>query len=64
LHNYVRRKDGLNIEDTLKCPRTSHKKKKGVIGNSSSAAKNVREYFVNYVNNPNHSLIWQNKVIG
>jgi len=62
LHNYVRRKDSFNIEDTLNCTLQSINEKKGV-GNSSSDAKNVREYFVNYVNNPNHSLAWQNRVI-
>ncbi|CAI6362322.1 unnamed protein product [Macrosiphum euphorbiae] len=38
------------------------KEKKGV-GNALSEAKNVREYFVKYVNKPEFSLSWQNKVV-
>lgn len=63
LHNYVRRRDGYNVEDTIGCHMQSISQKTGV-GNSPSNAKTVREYFVQYFNNPNHALTWQNKVIG
>lgn len=49
LHNFVRRRDGYNSEDA--------------VGNSTSNAKDVREYFVNYFNNPAHELSWPNRVI-
>lgn len=63
LHNFVRRRDGFNIEDTQSCSMESIMERRGV-GNSQTNAKDVREYFVEYVNNPNHALSWQNKVIG
>lgn len=34
------------------------------VGNSTSVAKDVRDYFVNYFNQPMHALSWQSKVIG
>ncbi|CAI6357513.1 unnamed protein product [Macrosiphum euphorbiae] len=34
------------------------------VGNIQKNAKDVREYFVEYVNNPNHALDWQNTIIG
>ena len=33
------------------------------VGNIQKNAKDVREYFVEYVNNPNHALDWQNRFI-
>jgi len=62
LHNFVRRRDGIHIEDTLNCMLGDVNEKKGV-GNAPSEAKNVREYFVKYVNKPEFSLSWQNKVV-
>lgn len=55
LHNFVRRRDGYNTEDAIG---------KIGVGNSTSIAKEVRDYFVNYFNEPAHELGWQNKVIG
>ncbi|KAL4104929.1 hypothetical protein QTP88_020205 [Uroleucon formosanum] len=34
------------------------------VGNIQKNAKDVREYFVEYTNNPNHALDWQNTIIG
>lgn len=63
LHNFVRRRDGSNVEDITSCSMESIVDKRGV-GNSQKNAKDVREYFVEYVNNPNHALDWQNTIIG
>jgi len=67
LHNFVRRRDGLDgeniYEDTQSNPMESIMERRGV-GNSQTNAKDVREYFVTYVNDPKHALSWQNKVIG
>lgn len=63
LHNFVRRRDGFSAEDTFNCKLEDYTTKKGV-GNASLEAKEVREYFVNYINSPGNILSWQNKVIG
>lgn len=63
LHNFVRRRDGSNIEDTINCEMDGISDKIGV-GNASSNAKDIREYFVKYFNNPKYALSWQNKVLG
>lgn len=63
LHNYVRRRDGFNFEDTFSCPMQDITVGTRV-GNSTTLAKDVREYFVGYVNDSRHSLSWQNKMIG
>lgn len=64
LHNFVQRRDGVDsYEDTLNNPMESIVKIRGV-ENSQTNAKDVREYFVTYVNDPNHALSWQNKIIG
>jgi len=63
LHNFVRRRDGFSAEDTFNCKLEDYSTKKGA-GNASSEAKEVREYFVNYINSPGNILSWQNKVIG
>lgn len=55
LHNYVRRRDGFNSEDTFSCPMEDVTARIGV-ENSATLAKDVREYFVSYVNDPIHSL--------
>jgi len=34
------------------------------VGNAQTNVKDVREYFVKYVNHPNNALSWQNKIIG
>jgi len=60
LHNFVRRRDGFNFGDSLNCGMDSITERRGV-GNSQ---KDVREYFVSYVNHPNHAFTWQNKIIG
>jgi len=51
-----------NIEHTLSCPLECITERRGV-GNPSTSAKDVREYFVKYFNDPIHALSWQNKVI-
>jgi len=63
LHNFVRRRDGFSAEDTFNCKMEDYTIKKGV-GNASLEAKEVREYFVDYINSPGNILSWQNKVIG
>lgn len=63
LHNFVRRRDGYNLEDTQTCDMEDANEKIGV-GNSTTVAKEVRDYFVNYFIEPIHELEWQNKVIG
>jgi len=63
LHNFVRRRDGFNFEDSLSCGMNSITERRGV-GNTQTNAKDVGEFFVNYVNHPNHALDWQNKIIG
>ncbi|XP_060880360.1 uncharacterized protein LOC132952183 [Metopolophium dirhodum] len=63
LHNFVRRRDGFNFEDTVSCEMPDISERIGV-GNASLNAKDIREYFVKYFNNPKHALSWQNKVLG
>lgn len=63
LHNFVRRRDGYNNDDILSCTMNDITNQRGV-GNSTTNAKEVREYFVNYFNTPEHALSWQNKIIG
>jgi len=67
LHNFVRRRDGGDgegiFEDTQNNVMESITERRGV-GNSQTNAKDIREYFVTYVNDPNHALSWQNKIIG
>ncbi|XP_050437787.1 uncharacterized protein LOC126843996 isoform X2 [Adelges cooleyi] len=63
LHNFVRRRDGYNFKDSLDCSMDSIAEKRGV-GNSQTNAKDVREYFVKYVNHSSHALSWQSKIIG
>jgi len=65
LHNFVRRRDGEdnNFEDSQNNLMESLVERVGV-RNSQTSPKDVREYFVTYVNNPNHALSWQNKIIG
>ncbi|XP_022166114.1 protein ALP1-like, partial [Myzus persicae] len=63
LHNFVRRRDGFSVEDTFNCKMEGYTIKKGV-GNALFEAKEVREYFVDYINSPGNILSWQNKVIG
>jgi len=41
LHNFVRRRDGFNFEDSLNCGMDSITERRGV-GNSQSNAKDVR----------------------
>lgn len=53
LHNFVRRRDGYSSEDAQTCGMEKPKEKKSV-GNSTSVAKEVRDYFVNYVNDSAH----------
>jgi hypothetical protein len=62
LHNFVRRRDGSNIEDTINCEMDDISDKIGV-GNASSNAKDIREYFVKYFNDLKYTLSWQNKVL-
>lgn len=63
LHNFVRRLDGYNFEDSIDCNMDDMTDKIGV-GNAPSSAKDVREYYVQYFNTPQHALSWQNKVLG
>lgn len=63
LHNFVRRRDGFNFEDSLTCLMESIAERRGV-GNCQSNAKDVREYFVKYVNDSSHAFSWQNTIIG
>lgn len=62
LHSYIRRRDGYISEDSQVCDMEDIVDKIGV-GNSTSFAKEVREYFVDYFNEPAHELSWQNKNI-
>jgi len=59
----VHRRDGIHIEDTVNCVLGDVNKKKWV-GNAPLETKNVREYFVKYLNKQEFSLSWQNKVFG
>ncbi|CAI6357592.1 unnamed protein product [Macrosiphum euphorbiae] len=61
LHNFVRRRDGFNTEDT-QSSMESITERRGM-GNSPTNAKDVKEYFVQYVNDTNHALDWQTNVI-
>ncbi|CAI6373815.1 unnamed protein product [Macrosiphum euphorbiae] len=63
LHNFVRRRDGFNFEGSLNGGMDSITERRGV-GNAQTNAKDVREYFVKYINHPNNALSWQNKIIG
>jgi len=60
LHNFVRRRDGYYPEDTQTCDMVDANEKIGV-GNSTSVAKDVRDYFVDYFNQPIHELSWQKR---
>lgn len=62
LHNFVRRRDGYDKQDLENCNIGGIEERRGV-GNAPSNAKDVREYFVKYVNSPQNALSWQNKVI-
>ncbi|XP_060881937.1 uncharacterized protein LOC132953562 [Metopolophium dirhodum] len=62
LHNFVRRRNGFYPEDTKTCDMEDVNQKIGV-GNSTSVAKDVRDYFVDYFNQPTHELCWQNKIL-
>lgn len=63
LHNFVRRRDGINNDDIFSCAMDDLTNQRGT-GNSSTNAKEVREHFVKYFNTPKHALKWQNKVVG
>lgn len=63
LHNFVRRRDGFNVEDSVCCNMDDVSDRIG-IGNAPTNAKDVREYFLKYFNEPQHALSWQNKVLG
>lgn len=63
LHNFVRRRDGFSVEDTMSSSCMASVQRREV-GNIQKNAKDVREYFVEYVNNSNHALDWQNTIIG
>ncbi|KAF0747577.1 protein ALP1-like [Aphis craccivora] len=60
LHNFVRRRDGYCLEDAQTCDMEDTNERIGV-GNSTSVAKEVRDYFANYFNKPMNALSWQNK---
>ncbi|CAI6372232.1 unnamed protein product [Macrosiphum euphorbiae] len=51
LHNFVRRRDGFNFEDSLNGGMDSITERRGV-DNAQTNAKDVREYFVKYVCQP------------
>jgi len=63
LHNFVRRRYAYNSENAQNCEMEDGIEKIGV-ANLTSMSKEVRDYFVNYFNEPAHKLSWQNKVIG
>lgn len=63
LHNFVWRREGYDNEDTQNCSMESIRERRGV-GNSQTNAKDVRDYFMEYVNYPIHALSWQNKLVG
>lgn len=62
LHNFVRRRDGYNSEESMNCNMDNILQRRGV-ANAPSNAKDVREYFVKYVNKSENALSWQNKVL-
>lgn len=62
LHNFIRYRDVYNTDDAQTCDMKDTEENVGV-GNSTSVAKKVIEYFVKYFNKPAHELSWQNKVI-
>lgn len=57
LHNFVRRRDGTNYEETLYCELDSI----GTVyrGSSGTSAKDVREYYAKYFDSPEGLLEWQ-----
>lgn len=55
LHNYVQRRDGCNTKDTFDYSMINVLGKRGV-GNATTTAKAVREYFVKYFDDPENAL--------
>lgn len=57
LHNFVRRKDGIRVEDECyECPLPGM----SLIGlRADSAGTEVRDYFANYFISPQGSVPWQ-----
>jgi len=57
LHNFVRRRDGINYEESLCCELDSIDTV--FRGSSGTNAKDVREYYAKYFNSPEGLLEWQ-----
>lgn len=57
LHNFVRRRDGINLEESLCCELDSIDTV--FRGSSGTNAKDVREYYAKYFNSPEGLLEWQ-----
>lgn len=60
LHNYVRKRDSYNFEDTLLCPLESIPAL-GTRGNNNG--KTVRDHFANYFFSPQGEVPWQNRCV-
>jgi hypothetical protein len=60
LHNFVRRRDGYQFEDTIRCDMEEFDEVQAVGGRSSGIS--VRDSFVQYFNGPG-AVPWQNRMI-
>lgn len=60
LHNFVRRRDGYQFEDTIRCDMEEFDEVQAVGGRSSGIL--VRDSFVQYFNGPG-AVPWQNRMI-
>ncbi|KAF0723726.1 putative nuclease HARBI1 [Aphis craccivora] len=57
LHNFVRRHDGLNSEDSQSFMQSSPTRYLTGVENSPTNAKDVRKYFVQYIHNKRNLLV-------
>lgn len=63
IHNFVRRRDGVEYEDTLHCPFESINSETNLARGSTVGARAVRDYFATYFDSPEGKLDWQYNVV-
>jgi len=57
--NFVRRRDGVEYDDTLHCPFDSINSETNLTRGSTVSARDVRDYFATYFDSPKGKLDWQ-----
>ncbi|KAF0713367.1 protein ANTAGONIST OF LIKE HETEROCHROMATIN PROTEIN 1-like, partial [Aphis craccivora] len=63
IHNFVRRRDGVEYEDTLHCPFESINYETNLARGSTVGARAVRDYFATYFDSPEGKLDWLYNVV-